>query len=356
LEAPFRTPGTLRAVPAPTPARDREVYFVGAGLSCALGLPNTAMLLDGVLELASESKRWQGEDLEGRLRQAFEYFYPDAVHEGYMPDVVDFFSALRTYLDVGAGLPGGFADAPHLYRALKIAIAHLLIRKLRHCESVLKAGHSYLDEVVQRGNVVVTSNWDVLIEHYADLHGVPVRLSGSGEADELAVLKLHGSLDWCIGAHMKRAGNRTHYARLTERLFPDRPYKQKIPSKSKRQSMVFRSRALESWSSAWRVVSGGATEPHLVTMVRGKAGDLGHLRQVWRDAYGAISRARRLEVVGYSMPPDDIEIRTLLRAGVQRGDDLDEVMVRNPSPDVHVRVRQYLDRHVESDYRGIKLS
>jgi hypothetical protein len=63
-----------------------------------------------------------------------------------------------------------------------------------------------------------------------------------------------------------------------------------------------------------------------------------------------------LEVVGYSMPPDDIEIRTLLRAGVQRGDDLDEVMVRNPSPDVHVRVRQYLDRHVESDYRGIKLS
>ena len=46
------------------------------------------MLLDGVLEFAAESKRWQREDLEGRLRQAFGYFYPDAVHEGYMPDVV----------------------------------------------------------------------------------------------------------------------------------------------------------------------------------------------------------------------------------------------------------------------------
>jgi hypothetical protein len=336
--------------------RDREVYFVGAGLSCALGLPNTAMLLDGVLELASESKRWQREDLEGRLRQAFQYFYPDAVHEGYMPDVVDFFSALRTYLDVGAGLPGGFPDAPHLYRALKIAIAQLLIRKLRQCGPTLEEGHDYLDGVVRRGNIVVTSNWDVLIERYADLHGVPVRLSGTGEPDELAVLKLHGSLDWCIGAHMKRVGNRTHYARLTESLFPDRQYKQRIPSQSKRQGMVLRSRALENWGSAWRVVSGGATEPHMVTMVRGKASDLGVLRQVWRDAYGAISRARRLEIVGYSMPADDIEIRTLLRAGVQRGDDLDEVMVKNPSPDVHVRVRQYLDLHVASDYRGIAVT
>jgi hypothetical protein len=91
----------------------------------------------------------------------------------------------------------------------------------------------------------------------------------------------------------------------------------------------------------------------MVTMARGKTGDLGPLRGVWRDAYGAISRAMRLEIVGYSMPPDDIEIRTLLRAGVQRGDDLDEVVVRNPAPEVHVRVRQYLDRSVQSDYRGV---
>jgi hypothetical protein len=91
----------------------------------------------------------------------------------------------------------------------------------------------------------------------------------------------------------------------------------------------------------------------MVTMARGKAGGLGPLRDVWRDAYGAMSRARRLEVVGYSMPPDDIEIRTLLRPGVQRGDPLDEIVVRNPAPDVHIRVRQFLDRDLVSEYRGI---
>ena len=114
---------------------------------------------------------------------------------------------------------------------------------------------------------------------------------------------------------MKRTGITYNYARLTECLFPRRPYEQKIPPKQSREGMVLRQRALERWGGAWRVVSGGATEPHMVTMARGKAGDLGPLRKVWRDAYGAVSRARRLEIVGYSMPPDDIEIRTLLAPG-----------------------------------------
>ncbi len=108
-------------------------------------------------------------------------------------------------------------------------------------------------------------------------------------------------------------------------------------------------------SASREVVRSRASEPHMATMSHGKTGELGPLRQLWRDAYGALSRAARLEVVGYSMPPDDIEIRTLLRAGVERGADLGQVVVRNPTPDVHDRIRRYLDRNVESDYRGISM-
>lgn len=340
----------------PTPARERKVFFAGAGLSCALGLPNTAMLLDGVVELARRSPVVRKERLEERLTAAFEFFYPDAVHEGYRPDVVDFFSALRTYLDVGAGLPGGFADAPHLYRSLKRAISRLLIEKLRQCDSALEGDHSYLDAVVQRGNVVITSNWDVLVERYAALHGVPTRLLGTGTDEELVVLKLHGSIDWCLGQHMTMRGSTDYYATLNERLFADRPYRQSLPVARRRRDAVLRMRALERWSKAWSVLRSRASEPHMVTMARGKSGDIGPLRQVWRDAYGAVSAARSLEIVGYSMPPDDIEIRTLLRAAVQRGDGLDNVIVRNPSPEVHVRIRQYLDRGISSNYRGVASS
>jgi hypothetical protein len=51
----------------------------------------------------------------------------------------------------------------------------------------------------------------------------------------------------------------------------------------------------------------------MVSVVRG---DLGPLRDIWRDAYGAPSRARNLEIVGYSMLDDDAGIRTPIRAGV----------------------------------------
>src|SRR6476620_6549513 len=99
-------------MPAPIPVRNRRVYFAGAGLSKALGLPNTAELIEGVLELATRHKRWgQTEQLPTRIASAFAYFYPDAENQGYRPDVVDFFSALRTYIDVGSGLSGGFLDA-----------------------------------------------------------------------------------------------------------------------------------------------------------------------------------------------------------------------------------------------------
>jgi hypothetical protein len=342
-------------MPSPLPLREWDIYFVGAGLSCALGLPNTAMLLDEVRDLADRSPRWKRLGLRDDLERAFQFFYPDAVHEGYMPDVVDFFSALRTYLDVGAGLPGGFADAPLLYRSLRLAIAQVLIERTREAKPFIRDSHPDLDQIVQPGHIVITSNWDVLIERYAQEHGVPLRLSGTGDPEELVLLKLHGSVDWCIGGHISKAATVNNYATLSERLFASRSYQPSIPAKTHRANMALRTRAIERWGSAWRTISSFSSEPYMVTMARGKTGDLGSLRGVWRDAYGALSRARNLEIIGYSMPPDDIEIRTLLRAGVQRGEDLDGVIVRNPAPEVHLRVRQYLDRTVESDYRGVAL-
>ena len=84
----------------PPPDRNRQVYFVGADLSSAAGLPNTPSLIDAVLALAKQNRSSVTED---QLLRAFRFFYPDAVHVGFRPGVVDFFSTLRTFLDVGAG-------------------------------------------------------------------------------------------------------------------------------------------------------------------------------------------------------------------------------------------------------------
>ena len=66
----------------PPPDRNREVYFVGAGLSSAAGLPNTPSLIDAVLALAKQNRSPVTEE---QLLRAFKFFYPDAVHVGFRP-------------------------------------------------------------------------------------------------------------------------------------------------------------------------------------------------------------------------------------------------------------------------------
>ncbi len=75
---------------------------------------------------------------------------------------------------------------------------------------------------------------------------------------------------------------------------------------------------------------------------------------MWNNAYTALSAASELTIIGYSLPQDDVEIRTLLRAGVSRGTTEPKVIVQNPEPSVHIRVRTYVSRTAESDYRSFR--
>jgi hypothetical protein len=56
---------------------------------------------------------------------------------------------------------------------LKFAIAHLLVERIRAVDQLLSIGHEYLDQVVRPGNTVITSNWDLVIERYAQLRDIP---------------------------------------------------------------------------------------------------------------------------------------------------------------------------------------
>ena len=230
----------------PPPDRNRQVYFVGAGLSSAGGLPNTPSLLDAVLALAKQNRSSVTED---QLLRAFRFFYPDAVHVGFRPGVVDFFSTLRTFLDVGAGfVETGFTDAPDLYRALKISIARALLESTRDLSDARLLKREYLRQIVQPGNIVVTSNWDPLIERSAQVIGVPVRLCGEPADSTLLLLKLHGSIDWCTAGNTKRNLTKADYAWLKEILFVDHPYTFALNNKlrDKEPELLLRTRCMES--------------------------------------------------------------------------------------------------------------
>lgn len=333
-----------------TPARSANVFFLGAGVSSAFGLPNTPELLGKVHDLCAENSYWgKTKGLEHLLQTAYKYFYPVEidVDAGFRPNVVDFFSVLRTFSDIGKGLPGVFSGAGDLLTDLRRALAHVLINAMRDADASIANGHTELDRIVAPGNLIITSNWDLLIERYASAHGIPLRHTAKDWQDEVTLLKLHGSVDWCAWSRASKNIATAEYSTLRERQFGPRPHQIK-PTKAR--DSILRIRALENWSSAWSRIKSRATEPLMVTMSMGKVPDLSELGGVWRDAFSAVSRAQRLEVIGYSLPLDDLEVRTLLNAGLKRGQDDAEVVVRNPSPDVHDRFRRTLSRHVKSDY------
>lgn len=319
-------------------------------------LPNTPSLINEVLRFSSTSAgKWLADDgLRLRLSQAFEFFYPDAKNAYFQPDVVDFFSSLRTYLDIGAGLSGtGFNDAADLYRLLKRAIAHVLVSSQKAIDPQRFESSAFLEDLVQPGNIIITSNWDTLVESFAAAKGIPLRLSSRSRhfpESEVSLLKLHGSIDWCqVSARVSGHGD-DDYAHLSERQNADRPYSKQLPGSP---SDLIRVRS--TGGDLWQKLKSRTREPWMVTMVTGKQDDLGPLQEVWRDAYRALSWAETLEIIGYSLPPDDVEIRTILRAGVRRGERPPKIIVRNPAPDVHYRVRAFLDRGAESDFQPVSL-
>lgn len=331
------------------PQRQSRVIFAGAGLSCAFGLPNTAALLR---DLAHTSGKIVCGPSNEAMASAFGVLYPDGEKKDYLPDTVDFFSSLQAFIDIGApGLPGvQLRDAAELMRALKLGIARLLVDRLKEAEaqSRLTVDSDYLNHVVQPGNVVITTNWDLVIERFASLKDIDVRRTGTPGASYLLLLKLHGSIDWSEWARRKfvASDHQEDFAVLRE-------FKNRLLLPADSDSEIVRIRAIEHWSRCWQRISARTHEPFVLTMYRGKGPELRALSQIWSDAYGALSRARTLEIVGYSLPADDLEIRTLLRAGLTRGRQKVDVTVRNPAPDVHTRIRQHVFPSAKSDYRAV---
>ena len=331
---------------ARAPSRKWDTYFLGAGFSRSVGLPNTAELLSEVHGLASR----EGLTLEDHLRSAYRYFYPEEALS-FVPEAVDFFSVLRANEDVARGMPGAFEHA-NLLNDLRLAVTRLLCERTRDLH-IPGGGWANVDRIVRPGRVIITSNWDLFVEYYATARGVPLRLGGKPGDDHLTLIKLHGSVDWTDALDRRGHHPDADFAALREIQNPRRA--RTIPIG---QDAVLRVRAVENMARSWQFIKARTTRPLMITMSLGKTAEMEPIRSMWEDAYYSLSATRHLRIIGYSMPADDIEIRTLLRAGIARGSRraVDprsagaQVTVINPETQVHVRVRTLISRTAGSDY------
>ena len=289
-----------------------------------------------------------------RLHKAYEFFYPDK-GEGFVPDVVDFFSVLSAYnqIDKG-GLPDGFKDRALLVD-LQFAIVHIICNNLKAIsDEPITFGHSLLDEMILPGKIIVTTNWDTLPEMIAESKKVPYRLSIKNEHSgfgrtELTILKLHGSIDWLKHEDAKKGFGDEVYLKLGQLCASKRTVIPKIESPPE----IIRTK-IESKNRLWQTIKGATKRPYIITMAPGKADTLDPILGLWRSAYRAISSAKKLTIIGYSMPESDVEIRTLIRAGILRGNKKPNIGIVNPAPDVHARFRELIEGEMVSNYHPIE--
>lgn len=160
----------------------------------------------------------------------------------------------------------------------------------------------------QAKNAFISFNYDLLIEEALTLLGLPFSygfspksvghddsikgISFRGDA-ELRVLKLHGSTNWAFPGY--QGGKLTVFGSYDD------------------------------------VREKGYT-PELIPPTWRKSFD-GSLMYVWKEALTQISRATRLVIIGFSVPPTDLHFKYLIAGGLRENVSLREIVFVNPNKD-----------------------
>ena len=355
------------------PNRKLRVMFLGAGASKAAGLPLTEELLQHIWPRDHEKvtpweRRRTRASWRRDLQKAVTVLYPDGGMAGFRPQVSEFFTLLEVIDRVHAGRERLPLPSNELLRDLRGEISSGLADACsRRVRSMATVPHYQWFKRANRPHVVITSNWDTLAEQAAIKAGLTVHLgwptNGRGDrqalplsANSIVVLRLHGSTDW--GAvddpNFVARSNDWKYDRLDVPIQPGAHHRRTSLNGTEE---IVRYRSVDAPIAADRAAP-GFNEPLMATMAAGKDYFIqGPIAAIWDDAYWCLSRAKTLDVVGYSFPADDLELRTLLRLTTRKpgdsilAEDLD-LAVCNPSPDTHERARSLLGGGLTSSFLG----
>ena len=292
------------------------VVFLGAGASRPFGVPLTAEILPALLRrLARGTLFGRGATRAGRrMFERLRAFAPGLGRRGIEPPLItDLLSIIDHMVASGQAAQPGLG--PHeleqirtlLERGLAEVLAAPANRRRPQNGNLLQQFTDWTLGWAESGPLtVISTNYDVVIEAslYTRLDAARLdqqvdfgvgwyalgtgRRHGRPTRPRLRLLKLHGSLDWLR-------------CPLCDHLYIE-------PAQT-----VFRGPHRESSHDRVACVCGYRPLRHVIvapSMVRDVRDS--HLLGIWRSALEALRCAERWVVIGYSMPPEDVAIRSML--------------------------------------------
>lgn len=324
-------------MPRPTARKTANVvYVIGAGFSKGAGYPLTSDLLPEVWSHLSSSTQTL---LEKVVRFHHPYFEPR--RKKSFPNIEEVLTQISVNLDMFSSsriVEGNFRreDLERVRHELLYTIAtwfHSLFSAALSKDWLL-----HFAEVLKRERATIISfNWDLLLDRL--LFGDPTAES-YGLSDSLptgpVLLKPHGSLNWFAGDQVKSVPTAKLHLLLDGPRDTDRVYCFRHP------------RGIKS-------TVGRQYMPLLITPTFAKEFDSNPVyEKLWKRVTRALSTARKVVFVGYSLPPSDLQAQFILRCGFHyQADGLRtelgrrksrptgpaDVLVINPDSAVSKRVR-----------------
>jgi hypothetical protein len=295
-----------------------RVFFLGAGFSAGAGVPLTNVLLPK----ASDLFRQQA----GGLFQRIGWFASDAdVNLDGAPDAQDL-ARLCTQLDFmelreHGGGERWSAEGSRERLALKYFLAKAVATSTPRPAQLPDYYHQFANGL-RTSDVIVSFNWDTLLENLLDHVGMPYTYVG--DEGKILIMKLHGSIHW-------REGVATAMARDAPNL-DFRPVGYSIEP----ETDVHYSTALQSPEAWWK--SSPLTHevrPLIVLPGYGKAVDVRLLSAIWYRPEMLNIRQGGISIIGLSVAEDDYIVEGLLRYLFRSSiEEKTPIRILNPDPDV----------------------
>lgn len=313
-----------------------RIFFIGAGMSAAAGLPLTRDLWRAVAHSITRTPETY-HHLRDYLRSAHgiadEHISRAALEWGRRfgnarpstaaepdddasaaPDLLEVFSTLDVLLDENSML--GLAQGVRPFSSREMpALRDSLVRTLSEAFRSFSDSHPLylrLAAILHPADTIITTNWDMLLDralHESSAGLVAAQLGtdativardGTETLNAPArfppgprLLKLHGSFTWL-------------YCQCCTRLYVN----PQVP-------IAALARSGASPTSANGCDCGALLSPLLVAPTYLKDYHNRHLANVWHAALDSLARSDTWFFIGYSLPADDMHIRVLFKKALQ---------------------------------------
>lgn len=306
-----------------------RIFFLGAGFSAGAGVPLTQDLLSSATTLFKD-------ECNGVFQRVQSYAVDCDVDLEGVTDATDF-SRLCTHLEFIElqEFAGGERWSDDGSRE-KLCLKFYLSKSIALSTPDPKDIPSYYLEFVsglREGDIVVTFNWDVLLEKC--LQSIGKRFSYNFAPDCLHISKPHGSISWIFGQ--------------PKTIVPTKNNFEYAPLKINGPMMpadIYHSNKLyyaQNWTIPEPLVD--EVRPLIVLPGFGKGYDVRVLASYWYRTEFIGLRKGGVSIIGLSVSEDDFIVESLFRHLFMRSaiGGLN-TKILNPNPDVHSRFRNMSGR------------